>query len=78
MASTEDLEKMYPGAANAPAVSVRELVPNGFIHTGHHRAQAEVYLRVKAWGRRGTRCRCQESGVRSRKTQGGGGGAGRA
>ncbi len=45
--STEDLEKMYPGAANAPAVSGRDLVLNGFIHTAHHRAQAEVYLRVK-------------------------------
>jgi uncharacterized damage-inducible protein DinB len=39
--------EMYKGSGNAPAVSGRDLVLNGFIHTAHHRAQAEVYLRVK-------------------------------
>lgn len=41
------LDEMYKGAGTAPAVSGRDLVLNGFIHTAHHRAQAEVYLRVK-------------------------------
>lgn len=45
--SDEDMEKSYPGRGNAPAVSGRDLVLNGFIHTAHHRGQAEVYLRVK-------------------------------
>ena len=41
------MDESYKGTGNAPAVSGRDLVLNGFIHTSHHRAQAEVYLRVK-------------------------------
>ena len=46
--SDADMEKSYPGQQpNQPALTGRDLVLNGFIHTAHHRAQAEVYLRVK-------------------------------
>jgi len=45
--SEEDLAKSYPGAANQPALTGRDLVLNGFIHTAHHRGYSEVYLRVK-------------------------------
>jgi uncharacterized damage-inducible protein DinB len=45
--TSEKLDEMYQGSGNAPAVSGLDLVLNGFIHTAHHRAQAEVYLRVK-------------------------------
>jgi uncharacterized damage-inducible protein DinB len=45
--SDEDLAKSYPGRANQPAVTGRDLVLNGFIHTAHHRGYAEVYMRLK-------------------------------
>ena len=40
-------DEMYKGSGTAAPVSGRDLVLNGFIHTAHHRAQCEVYLRVK-------------------------------
>ena len=43
----EDLAKSYPGAANQPALTGRDLVLNGFIHTAHHRGYSEPYLRLK-------------------------------
>ncbi len=42
-----DLAKSIPGRGNAPAVTARDLVLNGFIHTAHHRGYSEVYLRLK-------------------------------
>jgi len=43
----DDLAKSYPGTGNQPALTGRDLVLNGFIHTAHHRAYAEPYLRLK-------------------------------
>ncbi len=45
--SEDDLAKSYPGQGNQPALTGRDLVLNGFIHTAHHRGYAEVYLRLK-------------------------------
>jgi len=45
--SEEDLAKSYPGAANQPELTGRDLVLNGFIHTAHHRGYSEPYLRLK-------------------------------
>jgi uncharacterized damage-inducible protein DinB len=45
--SEEDLAKSYPGAGNQPALTGRDLVLNGFIHTAHHRGYSEPYLRLK-------------------------------
>jgi uncharacterized damage-inducible protein DinB len=44
--SDQAFDEIYK-SANQPGVSGRDLVLNGFIHTAHHRAQAEIYLRVK-------------------------------
>lgn len=40
-----DLNKMMGAAGHQ--MSVRELLWSGFTHTAHHRAQLEVYLRLK-------------------------------
>jgi len=45
--SEEDLQKSIPGRGAQPAVTGRDLVLNGFIHTAHHRGYSEVYMRVK-------------------------------
>jgi hypothetical protein len=45
--SAEDLDKSYPGQGKQPALTGRDLVINGFIHTAHTRGYADVYLRVK-------------------------------
>lgn len=45
--SDKALDEVYKGSGKQPGVSGRDLVLNGFIHTAHHRAQAEIYLRVK-------------------------------
>jgi uncharacterized damage-inducible protein DinB len=42
---TGDLNKMM--GAEGKQSSVRELLLGGFTHTAHHRAQLEVYLRLK-------------------------------
>jgi uncharacterized damage-inducible protein DinB len=46
-ATPADLDKMYPGRPNTPAVSGWDLIFNAFIHTSHHRGYADVYLRLK-------------------------------
>jgi len=43
----DDLAKSSPGPGNQPALTGRDLVLNGFIHTAHHRGYSEVYLRLK-------------------------------
>ena len=45
--SAADLDKSYPGQGNAPALTGRDLVINGFIHTAHTRGYADMYLRNK-------------------------------
>jgi len=42
----EQLDRMF-GKAGGPQSSGREVLLGAFTHTAHHRAQAEVYLRVK-------------------------------
>ena len=46
-AKFQDQSRYVAGNGKQPGVSGRDLVLNGFIHTAHHRAQAEIYLRVK-------------------------------
>ena len=46
-ASTEDLDKSYPGRPNTPSQTGWDWVLHAFIHTSHHRGYSEVYLRVK-------------------------------
>lgn len=45
--SEADLDKSYPGQGKQAALTGRDLVINGFIHTAHTRGYADVYLRVK-------------------------------
>jgi uncharacterized damage-inducible protein DinB len=42
-----DLDKLYPGRPNTPALTGWDWVLHAFIHTAHHRGYAEVYLREK-------------------------------
>ncbi len=42
-----DLDKSYPGRPNTPPQTGWDWLLHAFIHTAHHRAYSEVYLREK-------------------------------
>jgi uncharacterized damage-inducible protein DinB len=45
---TDDgLDKSYPGRPNTPQQTGWDWLLHAFIHTSHHRAYSEVYLRLK-------------------------------
>ena len=47
--TAQQLQKKFPGSPfkDRPEVNARDMIMNMYVHTAHHRAQCEVYLRLK-------------------------------